>query len=254
MSNEQQVIGIMALVGIMLLWILLQWQAQGAARLDDMVQDVTHALDYIRHHLQHDKIILGGYSSGGHVVATWLSRQRTPEAVAEWIQGILYISGVLSLDSPIMNAVTLSVFGKWASSIPSPYSNKVGTLTLPPPPANLPHLVIGCHQETFGIPLLDETFCAQAYVEHVLLQQGRRRAVSAAKCVLVDSNHWFILNSHALSVALQEHLPWLVQEKRPKMHPNLPPSLESTASSTTSQSSSDDLDGPGSSGEENETQ
>ena len=81
-----------AIIGIIVLWTFLQWQAQGAAHLDDMVQDVTEALHYIRHDLKQDKIILGGYSSGGHVVATWLSRQTEP---LEWIQGVLYVSAVL---------------------------------------------------------------------------------------------------------------------------------------------------------------
>lgn len=242
---------ITAMVGIIFLWMCLHWQAKGAAHLDDMIHDITQALQYIRHNIleqqEKNNIILGGYSSGGHVVATWLSRQTEP---LPWIRGVLYVSGVLSLDAPLMNVVTLSVFGKWAHAIPSPYTNRGGTtMTLSPPPATLPHLVIGCHNETFGIPILDATFCASAYVQHLQTQ----RPTIQAKCVLVHSNHWFILSSDALSFALQQHLPWLLTGNE-KVHKTLPPSLQPSLASTASLTggSRDDLDDLGFIGEQNE--
>lgn len=205
----------LAVVGLFVLtWIVLYWQSQGAAQLSDMVQDVDEALSYIQNELHETHVIVGGYSSGGHVVATWLSSQRPQEGEGEpqknpqlppMIRGILYLSAVLSLDSTIMNFVTLAVFGKWAREVPSPYTNRSDAMELSPMPfASLPHFVVGCRQETFGVPLLDATFCYQAYTDALNCHDK--------KCVLIDdSNHWSILNSRALSQALQDHLPWLIQ-------------------------------------------
>ncbi len=205
-----------AISAMLVIWMFLQWQATGAAYLDDMVNDVADAFRYIHHDLGQQKIVVGGYSSGGHVVATWLSRQKeTPP----WIHGVLYLSGVLSLDSTLMNAVTLTVFGQWAYRIPSPYTRSIHCESLPPPP-HLPHLIIGCHEETFGIPILDKTFCAQVYADQLR---------APAKCVLVDSNHWSVLSSRTLSNALQKYLPWLLQESN-HIQTTSQPNLESTTS------------------------
>jgi hypothetical protein len=208
---------------LLLLWIFLAWQGQGAATLDDMVQDVADALHFIHSELslphrpsadptspsKKSPILLGGYSSGGHVVATLLSSQYSDKIKTlqepEWIQGVFYLSGVLSLDSWLMNAVTLTEFGKWARDIPSPYTQQPQQRRCLPQPSTIyPHLIIGCRYETFGVPVLDATLCAPAYAKWLSSQHH-----VPARCVLVDSNHWSVLNSRALSVALQENLPWL---------------------------------------------
>ena len=216
---------------LLMLWRWLEQEAVGAAQLDDMLQDVADALKYIQsEHIvtKKEKIVLGGYSSGGHVVATLLSMasfsssSSSPshpilcEDCRSMIQGVLYLSAVLSLDSILMNFVTLSVFGKWARHVPSPYtarkenSNTTDAAMLPLPSCwpidRFPHLVVGCRHETFGIPILDATFCPEAYTHRLL------EANFPAQCVLVNSNHWSVLNSRALSRALDKYLPWLLRE------------------------------------------
>jgi hypothetical protein len=53
---------------------------------------------------------------------------------------------------------------------------------------------------------LDATFCSEEY---------SKTLSCPTKCILLESspllvmNHWTILNSRALSQALDEHLPWL---------------------------------------------
>jgi hypothetical protein len=104
-------------------WSDLWCLAKGAATFHDMHDDVQHALEYIRADLHETQIILAGYSSGAHVVAMMLDPQMSTWTNLPKIVGILYISGVLSLDSSFMNLITLSVFGKWACDIPSPYTS-----------------------------------------------------------------------------------------------------------------------------------
>ena len=195
------------------LLVLLYLQGRGAATLEEMVHDVETATRYIQQNSEEilrfksnfkhgrRKIILGGYSSGGHVVATLLS-QRTAESYFSQntaVIGILYLSGVLSLNCRAMNLITSVVFGR--CHIPSPLGSR-------PPCLSVPHLMVGCEKELFGIPLLDGALCAQQY--HTWLQEDLGYT---SKCVLVqNSNHWSILSSGRLRLALEEHLPWLLQQ------------------------------------------
>jgi hypothetical protein len=232
---------VMALVVSLLLFGWLSWQGQGAATLDDMVQDVTDALQFIQTNVNDDDddddddddsillrrkrrrsllgnhpttttttiprtFVLGGYSSGAHVLATFLSRQQQQLQQSQSqhpptnVVGILHLSGVLSLKSNTswaMHWYTRVVFGnRVCHSMPSP-------LGASPPPPRIRHLVIGCHHEVpFGIPILDGTLCAYQYQQWLSCQGFD------ARCVLVASNHWSVLSSRALCRALDEHLPW----------------------------------------------
>jgi hypothetical protein len=252
-SSIERAVGIVV-APLMSIWLFLKWQGQGAASLDDMVQDAADALGYIRDDLGiQTPIVLGGYSSGAHVVACLLSSLEHRDQLDHlllskdeddqhscWILGVLYLSGVLSLESWLMNTVTLSLFRKWTTDLPSP----LGSRHTPPPKHLLrKHLLVGCRQEVFGIPLLDATFCAEAYHEW-LTQELRMQA----RCVLVDSNHWNVLSSRALAEALEEHLPWLLEDDKNAASLSnsnskksssilLMERLESTASITSSDSS-----------------
>jgi acetyl esterase/lipase len=216
------------------IWSYLWLHSSLAATLNDMNADVLHALQYIRHDLNETQIVLAGYSSGAHVVSMILDPQMSTWTNIPHIVGILYISGVLSLDSSFMNLITLAVFGKWACDIPSPYTapqnrGKRGIfpqttstyscteythemrVAQPLPPFSLPpHLFIGCRHEIFGLPLLDATFCSQEYSDSL-----KKNDTCPTKCILLESrpsvrmNHWTILASPQFSQALDEHLPWL---------------------------------------------
>lgn len=212
------------------------WQGQGAASLDDMVHDVSTALSYLHDSAREigipsdKKVVVGGYSSGAHVLATMLSKQQSLPMSKNNIAGVLYLSGVLSLESWFMNVITLSTFGKFTSQVPSPlFSSR---------PPSLPHLMVGCQSEVFGIPILDKTFCAQRY------QEWLTKLGMDARCVLVDSNHWSVLSSSALCYALDTHLPWLYNDNTSTITPSQSgnnkllvkrqESLTSTSTSTTS--------------------
>jgi len=207
---------LLLVLGIFSIGVVLIWQGQGAATLDDMIQDVATALHFTQHHSKELRIadshlVLGGYSSGAHVVAMFLLSK---EVLPPNICGILYLSGILSLDSWAMNAVTLSVFGKWSCNVPPPLiSDSNPTVTTNRLPPLLPHLIVGCHKELFGIPWLNATFCAKRYQQWLLstfssLQQETSTTATNARCVLVHSNHWSVLSSQALAQALSEHLLW----------------------------------------------
>lgn len=222
-------------LGVGLLCFVWHWQAQGSAEFTTMMQDVATAIQYIHEDLGYSKerVIVGGYSSGGHVLACLLTQpnfdhhqldklqlqthqtqqqqqqeenSQSPESEEHsWIQGIFYLSGVLSLDSFWIKVLVRSIFD---NPVPSPYPKGH------PPHSSLltrPHLVLGCRSETFGIPILDSAFCSKEHTEWLLtfLIGPTESSLAPARCVLVESNHWSILSSKALRQALQVELPLL---------------------------------------------
>ena len=206
--------------------MIWEWQGQSAAELPDMVKDVATALHFIHANLCQslEQVIVGGYSSGGHVLASLLEQSQMEEhgihelhakesdsnAPKPWISGIFYLSGVLSVDSWLIQVLVRALF---ASPIPSPLPSPGVTMKgCRPHPclSTVPHLVLGCRSETFGIPILDSVFCAKAYAQWLT----EACHMSRVRCVLVDSNHWSILSSHALATSLQEELLKLCEEKR----------------------------------------
>ena len=169
--------------------------------------------------------VFGGYSSGGHVAATLL---QTPELFSKYnlpdpetfFDGILMISGVLAvrpetvsmnngettISTPkaptwLIQFVMQTVWGPEAvDQIPSPLTLLQDKQYCP----RLPHLLVGCRNELFGLSWLDIFFCSQAYCEAVQLSTQQ-----PAKHIQVNSDHWNILNSRALREALREELPRL---------------------------------------------
>jgi alpha/beta hydrolase fold len=235
-------LGILAMASIL---------GQGSATLDDMVNDVAQAIAWIKAHPELCRpaatvtravscngtpMILGGYSSGGHVVACLLQRpdalQRhgLPNDPALLFAGIVYVSGVLAVQpcvlrepptstsgSPTNNAdheeivvgcnkprwltdfVLQAVWGPtWASTIPSPIQCDH--------PIKLPHLIVGNHYELWGLPWLDVFFCSREYAQR-LQQCGVPNVVYQP----VPSDHWNILASRHLRKVMSTELPNLVQ-------------------------------------------
>jgi hypothetical protein len=228
---------------------------QGSATLDDMVNDVAQAIAWVQAHpelccqnplsttavsFRNASMILGGYSSGGHVVACLLQRpdvwQRhgLPNDPASLLAGIVYVSGVLAVQPCILGDVVPAsnsghatnnmgtaeiavgwnkprwltdfvmhaVWGPtWATTIPSPIEYDH--------PIKLPHLIIGNHHELWGWPWLDIFFCSREYAQR--LQQC---GVPSVVYQPVPSDHWNILASLHLRNVLATELPNLVQLRR----------------------------------------
>ncbi|GMH48376.1 hypothetical protein TrVE_jg9378 [Triparma verrucosa] len=195
--------------GIYMGWTLMR---RGSATLENMMEDVATAIEYIkdREDINTDNVVLGGYSSGGHVLTSLLNRpdilkkKNLPAKVSDLCNGVLLLSGVLGTEpSPtskkprwFTDIVVKSVWGSEADKVPSPvhkmlsYKPKSKTKDLPP------HLLVGCGSETFGIPLLDTFFCRDDYAAAV------KRAGGVVETILVSANHWTVLDCDELFVKL----------------------------------------------------
>mmetsp|Transcript_8739 Transcript_8739/g.12366 ORF Transcript_8739/g.12366 Transcript_8739/m.12366 type:complete len:369 (-) Transcript_8739:131-1237(-) len=199
---------------ICLLWGLLVLAGRGSASFDNMLEDVADALVWVDRNRNtvgrlRSPLVFGGYSSGGHVAASLLQRPDLlasrglphPENICD---GVLMISGVLAVRPPItahelprwLTDITVNaVFGKnRAFNIPSPLHG---------PLPRIPHLLVGCRNEVFGLNWLDLFFCSGAYCKALQFKGVR------AKFVQISSDHWNILNSTDLARALEIELPWL---------------------------------------------
>ena len=193
--------------------VLLWWAGQGAATLDDMLNDVATALQWVHQNQgmimgPHNQLVFGGYSSGGHIAATIMQRphllQERGMEPSQMIQGVLLLSGVLSVrpfqqgqQRWFTDMLTSSIFGDQVASLPSPLES-----TNHP---RLPHLLIGCKYEVFGLPILDAFFASSQYHKQVQYQN------IPSKYVEVDSNHWNILFSRVLKDVLHHELPRLIK-------------------------------------------
>ena len=205
-----------------------------------MMDDVCTALHWVRDHRAElcapgappaRRLVFGGYSSGAHVAASLLQR---PDLLAarglpppeKLCDGVLYISGVLAVRpsadpagppapapgatpagaarrrrNPLRPALTDAIsrlsFGGGAASLPSPVERTAAS-------PRLPHLLIGCEREVFGLPYLEgamRVFFAQRQFHERLVRRGVRSTL-----VDVDSNHWSILSSKGLRDALRDEL------------------------------------------------
>lgn len=199
------------------LWCLWKLAARGSANLEDMLHDVSHALKWVHEnkertlgHKQHQApLVFGGYSSGGHIAATLLQRPDIlksrglggPEKLCD---AVLFVSGVLAVrpsdyskDDPrwLTDWVLQTAFGDQAGRVPSPVQGDL----IP----QLPHVLIGCTNEVFGLNWLDIFFSSRAFC-HVLQNKGL-----PVRLIPVKSDHWFILSSQALSKVLARELRWL---------------------------------------------
>jgi hypothetical protein len=77
-------------------------------------------------------------------------------------------------------------------------------------PTLLPHILIGCRNEIFGLPILQSAFCSEDYA--AIVNRGRDREGregQTAECILLPQwsvNHWTVLSSTALREALRTSL------------------------------------------------
>ena len=208
-ANSQLQMTVLIAAGLMAGWMLL---ARGSASFEDMLDDVATAITWSQANESLNpagtKLVLGGYSSGGHVLTSLLNR--TPSLAAQ-ADGVLLLSGVLGTrpaTSPatprwLTDVVCTGVWGGAWSAIPSPVHTMqaLAASSRKANKHNLPrHLLVGCKSETFGIPLLDTFFCRDAYAAAVT------RAGGDADVITVDADHWTVLNSDHLFQQLADKM------------------------------------------------
>ena len=221
---------LVVVMSILVGWALLALGARGAADFEDMVRDVADALYWVQKYRAtvylripgdtspQQKLVFGGYSSGGHTAAALMQRPKLLEARGlpkpeELFDAALFISGVLAVRPPktttnaahpstwLTDLVTRVVFGKQgASRLPSP----LHTLHKQP---RIPHVLIGCIEEVFGLPWMDVFFCSRDFC------QSLRRYGVPARLVEVNSDHWNILGSRSLSSVLGKELEWILRQR-----------------------------------------
>jgi acetyl esterase/lipase len=143
-------------------WLALSalWRlgASGSARFDDMLEDVAAAMRWVKEHgdVAGAPTVLGGYSSGGHVLSSLMLR---PDIMEKHGVGVEDIKGVLLL-SPLLatcpggtfagkmraftDLVMDNVWGAARGTVPSPLHDVLngGGRGFPP------HLLVGCRSET----------------------------------------------------------------------------------------------------------
>lgn len=227
--------GLLWLVAAALLWLGWWLTARGAATHDEMMDDVAQALAWVRRHRAELMpggdgaqstpacTLVGGYSSGGHVLVSLLSR---PDKLKQWrlppaaagFDGVLLISGVLASHSapplPPPSLATWLVtwlvptgpFGLFADQLAG-----VPRRTLPSPLHSIdaccavPHLLVHCVHEAFALPIvepaLSHLLCTTPFANAL-----RARGDVPVRVEAIESNHWKILGSATLADALTRAL------------------------------------------------
>ena len=219
--------------------------ARGAATSDEMMDDVAQALRWVRANerslLQRrprlaeahrpQRALVGGYSSGGHVLSSLLRR---PDVLAKWglpaaaagFDGVLLISGVHAtrsgapLDgSPIARFTTWLItdgifgFGRPKKGCSALRADDAGRLPSPLHACDpalcggvrmVPHLLVANEHEAFGVRAWERA------LSHLLCTPQYARTLRASdvpvRLEMVRSNHWTILASDALGAALRRAL------------------------------------------------
>ena len=187
--------------------LLLVWHplARGAATHEQMIDDVASALLWVRAHRTElvaapgaappAKMVFGGYSSGAHVAMCLLQRPdllaaRGLPPPAELCDGVLLLSGVLGTrltcsaaaapqGAPALtNSVSRMVFGAAAAeALPSPVHDVAASPTLP-------HLLVCCEHEVFGLPLLEEGMSVYFASREMAARLARRLAPRPTRSLL----------------------------------------------------------------------
>jgi hypothetical protein len=187
--------------------LLLAWHAlaRGAATHEQMVEDVASALLWVRAHRAElvaapgaappAKMVFGGYSSGAHVAMCLLQRPdllaaRGLPPPAELCDGVLLLSGVLGTrltcdaaaaprGAPALtNGLSRLFFGAAAAeALPSPVHDVTASPTLP-------HLLICCEHEVFGLPLLEAAFSVYFASREMAARLARRWRCAPTRSLL----------------------------------------------------------------------
>jgi acetyl esterase/lipase len=241
-SKSLSIAGLLFVLGSLLL--LLWWTLTlGGAKYEHMLQDVATGLRWVHDNREElhcpsqpspKKLLFGGYSSGAHVAAVLLQRPDVlkghglPAPTAGLCDGVLFLSGLFAtwdllhlqkgvLGGPMRQSgftdwVFRFTFGEhrvWSRdeylTIPANNTSPLQDVARTP---NLPHVMIGCESEVFGIDALDDAFgfvlCQDRYAA-ALKQIGI--PVRASK---VDSNHFGMFLDDRFMAMLRSELNRLV--------------------------------------------
>ena len=192
--------------------------ARGAATHEQMLDDVCSALHWVRANRDDlvptpgaprpRSLVFGGYSSGAHVAVSLLQQPARlvasglPRPCEGLCDGILLLSGVLGSrlgGSTVTDAILAVCFGlQGARALPSPVDRAADS-------PSLPHLLIGCEREVFGLPVLDASLSGVFFRSRELYERLRARGVPATLRE-IRSDHWSVLNSRALAEALRSEM------------------------------------------------
>ena len=101
------------------------------------------------------------------------------------------------------------VFGReGAGSVPSPLHEVLdggdgdgGPSSSAMSHPDVPHVLVGCRDEVFGLGVMDTFFAAEEYSRAL-----RERCGVDSRYRSVESDHWSVLGSRALGDALEEEL------------------------------------------------
>uniref|UniRef100_A0A7S4ET57 Alpha/beta hydrolase fold-3 domain-containing protein n=1 Tax=Chrysotila carterae TaxID=13221 RepID=A0A7S4ET57_CHRCT len=208
---------------VALLWEL-GWR--GAATYLDMLNDVALALSWVRSNRESlaapgcapaPRLVFGGYSSGGHVAATLLqrldvlARHGLPAPTHGLCDGVLYVSGVFLATKEtklrptmmpgvcrwIVGTLVRSVFGAASAVLASPLRDAAHA-------PRLPHLLIHCEREAAGLWPVEGVM--QRFIAGNAYAAALKSASINVEVVEIRSNHWSMLNSAGLRLALTECL------------------------------------------------
>lgn len=215
-AAQLETIVVTALLMIALLGLALFPLSRGAATYDDMLDDVSRALAWVRTNRDRlvapsQRLVFGGYSSGAHVASTLLTRPdvlaaRGVPAPKQWCDGVILLSGVLG----VRPGAPLSTSASWAAGLPGLIVRNVfgkeAAASLPSPvhmisqQLPLPHLLIYCEHEVFNLQPIERAmgvmFCSEMYGAAL-----KARGVDALM-LPVQSDHWAVLNSKGFASAL----------------------------------------------------
>jgi hypothetical protein len=220
--------GLVFPLGLLLL-LLWQMMTSGGAKYEDMLNDVATGLRWVHDNRQQlhcpsqsppAKLLFGGYSSGAHVAASLLQRPDVlkdhglPEPTAGLCDAVLFLSGlfatwdVLHLQKGMLGApMRWSGFTDWVFRFTFGDRSAKNTSPLQDVASSpvLPHVLIGCRSEVFGIAALEDAFgfvlCEDKYAAAL-----KRIGVSDVRASKVDSNHFGMLLDSKFEAVLQDEL------------------------------------------------
>lgn len=210
---------VFALFNYLLLVFLWNSICNGSADYTTILKDVHDSLTYIDDNYETitskyngtGEIVLAGYSSGVHVLHNTLISPNFKQYKNISIKKIVYISGVLNIDTNVDNlgnirfnlySYIVNVFLNLLFS-----SQDVDTYLRSPilTTDKLPdkkYYIIGCKNEFLNIPFVKSisefVFCSTAFSKKLNLTGDGNRS----KYIEFNKNHWNLLNYHGLTESI----------------------------------------------------
>jgi hypothetical protein len=205
-------------IGTFFIFGLCSWVGRGSATYQNMIDDTADSLKYIYNKRieiskkcnSNGKFIIGGYSSGSHILLSVLQNglleKRGMPSPDKIYDSILLISGVYStgkfdkapenIHYKIIKAFLTNIFKCSPNNQMSPIHN----IKLLP---KLPYLIIKCKHEVWNMPLIARIFdillCGKEFIEKMNKCSDKNSIkLFDIKSIELNENHWSILNSNVL--------------------------------------------------------